>query len=338
MPHVLVDVFRLFIYACKDVFVLPFFLIHPVFIGCDRTDRFHRFLAVEATGNLEGLYSTYLSKSQVANMRSDVAGVVASFEAAAAISRRLGIDNEFIGPLSNWVVASAQPNSKTLEWFATVAAGVHATVDEHHAEALAMAGRFDEARVLLDNELKIAESLLPSAVGDILGFAGTRIEYWAGDFAKAAELGERGTAILIESGHSGVGSTAAAILARVYFAAGESDKAAAWARRATELAAPDDVLTGLMVLQVTGLLQAQRGENDAAELSLAKAVALAETTHSPVLLGDVKFDLGLANQMLGNTDKSRDAFREALVLYDAKEHLAMADRTRKRLAELDAKA
>ena len=90
-----------------------------------------------------------LSKAQLANMRSDVAGVVASFEAAADISRRLGIDNEFIGPLSNWLLASAQPNSKTLEWFATVAAGYHATVDEHRAEAQAMAGRFDEARVLL---------------------------------------------------------------------------------------------------------------------------------------------------------------------------------------------
>jgi tetratricopeptide (TPR) repeat protein len=304
-----------------------------------RTDRLAKLtdeaLALfEATGNLEGLYSTYLSKAQVANMRSDVAGVVASFEAAAEISRRLGIDNEFIGPLSNWLLASAQPNSKTLEWFATVAAGYHATVDEHRAEAMAMAGRFDEARALLENELRIAESLLPRAVGDILGFAGARIEYWAGDFAKAAELGERGTAILIDSGQTGIGSSTAAILAKAHFAAGNPDKAAEWAHRATQLAASDDVLTGLIVLQVTGLLQAQRGEKDAAERTLANAVAVAETTHSPVMLADAKFDLGLAHQMLGDVDKARDAFGEALALYEAKEHLAMANRTRNSLAAL----
>jgi class 3 adenylate cyclase/tetratricopeptide (TPR) repeat protein len=290
----------------------------------------------ETTGNLHGLYSTYLAKVQLANMRSDVAGVVASFEAAADISRRLGINNEFIGPLSNWRIASAEPNSKTLEWFATTAADYHATVDEHRAEALAMAGRFDEARAFLESELQIARSLLPTAVGTILGFAGARVEYWAGDFVKAVELGEQGTAKLIETGQTGIGSSTAAILARAYFAAGATDKAAEWAQRAIELGAPDDVLTGLIVLQVTGLLEAQQGQSDAAERTLMKAIAVAETTHSPVLLADVKFDLALAYQMLSDTEKSAQTFREALVLYDAKEHVAMAERTRGKLAELGA--
>jgi len=290
----------------------------------------------ETTGNLHGLYSTYLARAQVANMRSDVAGVVASFEAAASISRRLGINNDFIGPLSNWRIASAEPNSKTLEWFATTAAGYHAMVDEHRAEALAMAGRFDEARAFLESELQIARSLLPTAVGGILGFAGARVEYWAGDFAKAVELGEQGTAKLIETGQTGIGSSSAAILAKAYFAAGATDKAAEWAQRAIELGAPDDVLTGLIVLQVTGLLEAQRGESDAAERTLIKAIAIAETTHSPVMLADAKFDLALAYQMLGDAEKSAQTFREALVLYDAKEHLVMAERTRGKLAELGA--
>ena len=262
----------------------------------------------EATENLPGLYATHLAKAQVANMRSDVAGVVSSFEAAADIARRLGIDNEFIGPLSNWRIASAEPNSKTLEWFATVAADHHATVDEHRAEALALAGRFDEARAYLNSELQIAESLLPTAVGGILGFAGARMEYWAGDFAAAVDLGERGTAVLIESGQSGVGSSAAAILARVHFAAGNPDKAAEWAQKATEMAAPDDVLTRLLVLQVTGLLRAREGERDEAERTLAEAVALADTTHSPVLLADAKFDLGLALEMLGDKERSANRF------------------------------
>ena len=84
------------------------------------------------------------------------------------------------------------------------------------------------------------------------------------------------------------------------------------------------------------MLEAQRGESDAAQRTLMKAIALAETTHSPVLLADAKFDLALAYQMLGDAEKSAQTFREALALYDAKEHVAMAERTRGKLAELGA--
>lgn len=268
-------------------------------------------------------------------MRSDAAAVVAAFEAATKLSREIGFEHDFIGPLSNWLIASDQPNSKTIEWFNTVAAGHHATVDEHRAEAWAMAGRFDEARAFLDSELRIAESLLPTAVGGILGFAGARIEYWAGDIPKAVELGERGTKMLIETGQVGVASTSAGLLARAYFEAGDFDQAATWVKRAEEIGAPDDKLTNLIVTSVKGLLAAQRGDAPRAVQILKDNVALAETTHSPILLGDLTLDLALAYEILGDRTNAKLTYQKALAFYEAKENLVMAARTRAKLAALD---
>jgi class 3 adenylate cyclase/tetratricopeptide (TPR) repeat protein len=290
----------------------------------------------EATNNLRGMYVVYETRAQVGNMRSDVAAVMANLEGVVEISRRLNLGNDMIPPLSNWKIASAEPNSKTIEWFETVAAGHHVGVDEHRAEAYAIAGRLEEAREYLESEIRFAESMAGShGVGGVLGFAGARIEFWAGNLQQAISNAERGAQLLIDSRQLGVGSTVAGICARICFAAGEYERAAEWAQRAEQIGAPDDVLTRLGVLQVTALLQAHRGETAAAQATMSEALALAETTHSPVILGDVTFDSGLVYEMVGARDQAVAAYREALSLYEAKEHIVMAQSTRQRLADLE---
>jgi tetratricopeptide (TPR) repeat protein len=282
------------------------------------------------------MYVVYETRAQVGNMRSDVAAVMANLEGVVEISRRLNLGNDMIPPLSNWKIASAEPNSKTIEWFETVAAGHHVGVDEHRAEAYAIAGRLEEAREYLESEIRFAESMAGShGVGGVLGFAGARIEFWAGNLQQAISNAERGAQLLIDSGQLGVGSTVAGICARICFAAGEYERAAEWAQRAEQIGAPDDVLTRLGVLQVTALLQAHRGETAAAQATMSEALALAETTHSPVILGDVTFDSGLVYEMVGARDQAVAAYREALSLYEAKEHIVMAQSTRQRLADLE---
>ena len=292
----------------------------------------------ESTDNLRGMYAVHIARAQVANMRSDVAGVMSNVQSNVDISNRLGIkNNKMIGQLANWRVGSAEPTSKTLEWFATEAAAYHGGVDQHRAEAMAMAGRFAEARTYLGQDLTFAKAMLgPHAMGGVMAFAGARVEYWAGDFAKAIEYGEAGTASLIDVGERGVASSAAGILARTYCETGDFDKAAEWATRANELGAPDDVLTNIMVAQATGLVRASRGEAADAERILKAGVELAKTTNSPVILGDLTYDLAWAYQLLGDGQKARIEFTRALEMYEAKEHVAMAERTRRKLAELDA--
>ncbi|HEY5519337.1 MAG TPA: adenylate/guanylate cyclase domain-containing protein [Candidatus Limnocylindrales bacterium] len=291
----------------------------------------------DATGNLRGMYAVYLARAQVANMLCDVAAVLGNFEAATDVSHRLGLGNEFIAPRANWRIPSAEPNTKSLEWFATEAAGYHAAVDECRAEAQAMAGNFDEARKLLDDELQFAEAMGgPQGVGGILAFEKPRVAILAGDYDAAVAAGEKGVALLEESGNTSIASTGAGILARAQFYAGHPDMAMHWAGRAEELGDPEDVYTHLMLWQVMGLVLAQHGEAEEAEGWLLKAVASAESTHSPTLLGDAYLDMGTSYQMLGKREDAASAYRHALAQYEAKENVVMAERTRRKIAELDA--
>jgi class 3 adenylate cyclase/tetratricopeptide (TPR) repeat protein len=290
----------------------------------------------ESTNDLRGMYVVEQSRASLGNMRSDTEAVNNAFERAAELSRQLGIGNQFIQPRSNWKLVSSEPNSKTLEWFDTEAAAYHSRVDEHRAEAFAMAGRFDEARQWLGEEIRHAEALNgPFGLGGVLGFAGQRVEYWAGDFERAVNHGERGTAMLIETGQRSVASTTAVLVGRSHFALGHVDEALAWATRATELAAPEDVLTRTNVLQVMGLISAARGAASEARQAAEEAIALAEGTHSPVLLGDALFDAAWTLELLGDRVEAVERYRSALALYEAKEHVSMAERTRQRLAALE---
>jgi tetratricopeptide (TPR) repeat protein len=90
--------------------------------------------------------------------------------------------------------------------------------------------------------------------------------------------------------------------------------------------------------QAKGLVLAQRGQAVEAERLLREAIALAASTHSPELLGDAYYDLGTSMTMLGEREKAVAAFKEAIALYEPKENLVMAERARRKLAELDAQA
>lgn len=70
------------------------------------------------------------------------------------------------------------------------------------------------------------------------------------------------------------------------------------------------------------------------ERLLHEAIQLAEPTHSPVLLGDACFDLGTAMALAGERAKATEAFNRALALYERKENLVMAERTRHELERL----
>jgi tetratricopeptide (TPR) repeat protein len=162
----------------------------------------------------------------------------------------------------------------------------------------------------------------------------TRVETLAGDFDAAVAAGQEGCRLLEELGAVGMLSTTAGILARALFYAGDPDEAGRWADRARELGADDDTYTVMLAQQAKALVLAQRGEAAEAERLLRETIALGETTHSPVLLGDACFDLGTAMALAGERAKALSAFNEALALYERKENLVMAARTRRELERL----
>jgi len=149
-------------------------------------------------------------------------------------------------------------------------------------------------------------------------------------------FGERGCRYLEEVESWGVLSTGAGILARAQFYAGRLDAAESWAQRSRELGIAEDGYTQMLWRQAKALVLAQRGDGADAEQLLHEALALGRKTNSPVLLGEVYFDLGNAMATLGERAKARAAYADAIALFDAKENTTMAEQTRAKLAQLGA--
>ena len=118
----------------------------------------------------------------------------------------------------------------------------HASLASHRAYALAMAGRFDEARALAaDNRQALAERGAKVLVALMTAHNATDIELFAGDAAAAARFAEEGCRLLEEVGDRGWLCTACAKLGQAYERLGRLDEAEAQAARSAELGTPEDI-------------------------------------------------------------------------------------------------
>ncbi len=121
----------------------------------------------------------------------------------------------------------------------------------YRALALAMLGRFDEARPMLaGTRAELAERGGGIRLAVTTGIESVDFELLAGDPAVAAELGAEGCRLLEELGDKSFLSTAAASLARALFALDRLEEADAWAGRAEELGASEDAATQRLWRQV----------------------------------------------------------------------------------------
>src|SRR5207247_7184789 len=116
----------------------------------------------------------------------------------------------------------------------------------YRATALAMLGRFDEARAILAD----VRAELADRGGGIFFATGTGsavdVELLAGDAAAAAAFGEEGCALLDELGERSMLSTTAGRLAQALYTLERLDEADGWARRSEELGASDDLITQML--------------------------------------------------------------------------------------------
>jgi class 3 adenylate cyclase/tetratricopeptide (TPR) repeat protein len=201
---------------------------------------------------------------------------------------------------------------------------------------LAMRGRFDEAHEWYSGGLELLEEL-----GQQLNVAGTSQEFYdiamlSGDPA-AAEQRLRSACDMLELiGENGFLGTRLGCLAEAIYAQGRYADAEAMSERAEELGAqdPSDRDAQFRWRAVRAKVLAQRGEHDAAGTMAREAVALIASTDWLNARGGALLDLAEVLQLAGRADEARVELREALHLYEAKENVVAADRTRTRLAAL----
>ncbi len=205
------------------------------------------------------------------------------------------------------------------------------------AIALAMSGRFDEARALLAaTREELAERGGDLQLAVITGIESSIAELLAGDPGAAAELAAEGCRRLEELGEQAFLSTAAGVLAEALYALGRLDEAESWAGRAADLGASDDMFTQVLWRQTRAKVLGRRGSHAEAERLAHEAVAMADATDDLTGRGDARGALTEVLLLAGKVNQATAVLEQALALYDRKENHVSAERTRLRLSELAA--
>jgi len=293
----------------------------------------------EAEGHDLGAFTACFALAQVAHIRGRMDAQVETLERALLYARRAGLPHH---------------EERLLVWLSvarflgtTPIADVLTSLDEQRppgvrhppdrrrvvrAHALTMLGRFEEARsIFADLRAELADR--GATIAFALATAGAaRHELWAGNLAAAIELGEEGCRLFERMDERSWLSTTAGYLAQALYALDRLEEADAWASRAAELGASDDLITQMLWRGVKAKLLARHGDQAAGEKLAREAVAISVATDVLNHRGDALLDLAEVLALAGEADDAAAALEQALALFERKGNLVMAERTRARLA------
>jgi class 3 adenylate cyclase/tetratricopeptide (TPR) repeat protein len=290
----------------------------------------------EAAGDDMALYIAYSARADVAFIRGQMGAQVEAYERAFAHARQAGhLTPQSIAGRADGRFHGTTPVSELLEWLDQnePGAGRDHWLRAYQAGALAMLGRFDEARAILtEARAELAERGGGVLLANITAFESVWVELWADEPAAAAEFGAAGLKLFEELGELAFLSTAAGNLAQALYALDRLDEADAWAARAIQLGASDDTVTQMLSRQVRAKVLARRGEHAEAERLAREAVAIGDGTDALNWQGDANADLAEVLLLGGQADDATAVLEQALERYERKGNLVMARRTRHRLA------
>ena len=224
------------------------------------------------------------------------------------------------------------PAQELIDWVGSMEATGSRMPSVRRAVALARTARFDEARVLVC-EVRQGQrergNMMDFAQG---AFAAAEIEMLAGDLQRAEEYLAEGSAFLEEQGVGGVLGTLVALQAHVLYDLGRYGEAEACADRAAEIGDRMDTTVQVPWRRAKAKVLARRGEHEAAEELAREALAMAETTDSINSQADACLDLAEVLSLRGESEGATAALGRAVILYERKGNVVMAERARGALA------
>jgi tetratricopeptide (TPR) repeat protein len=145
----------------------------------------------------------------------------------------------------------------------------------------------------------------------------------------------RGYDGLAAKGSTGWLSSVAALRAHCSYALGRLDESLEFSRRCDQLSARDDFVSQVFWRTARAKVLAARGEAAEAVSLAQEAVGLALATDSLPNQGDALLDLAEVLVLTKRHDEARTSARQALDVYERKEHLAGMARARALLEQLD---
>ena len=127
-----------------------------------------------------------------------------------------------------------------------------------------------------------------------------------------------------------------AVQASALFELGRLDEAYEATIRSEAAGAADDVVTQSYWRAARAKVLASWGRGDEALALAGEAMRLIDATDGLLERGDVYAAVGETNRLLSRANEARDAFTEAIQLYEAKGAVPMVELTRARLARVGA--
>lgn len=291
----------------------------------------------EQAGSDVCLVVAFMALGEVEMTRGRAAAMADAMDHAAAHARTIGLPPELFGWRASGRLEGPTPVSEALEWLDEQEAHARSNplLRMFRAQALAMLGRFDEARELSAGaRADLADRGAGIELGGMIGLHWSEVERLAGDQVAAAELAQEGCRLLDELGEHGRQSTAAAYAAQALYACDRLDEAERLARRAADLGASDDAWTQMLWRQAEAKVLARRGEHDEAVQLAREAAAISEQTDATDSQAWAYADLGEVLALGGHRDEAAGMMERALLRYERKGNIVMAERTRDRLSAL----
>jgi tetratricopeptide (TPR) repeat protein len=298
----------------------------------------------EVAGDDFALFVAYRALSTVAQMRGLVDEELAALENALMHARKTGFAHHELSTQARRALAWFFGSTPVSELLARLddeeANGVrHPSYRCYKARALAMLGRFTDARsILADLRAESADRGAIVTLALITGLHSAPVELMAGCPKVAVELGRKGCRLLQELGEQSFLSTGAGLLAQSHYDCGELDEADDWARRAAALGARDDAITQMLWRQARAKVLARRGEHAEAQRLAREAVTIGDDTDLLDTQGGAYADLAEVLLLGGKPDETAAALEQALDRYERKGNRVSTQRAQTRLAELQAAA
>jgi class 3 adenylate cyclase/tetratricopeptide (TPR) repeat protein len=289
----------------------------------------------EAAGDDFALQRAYRALAEVADWRGQKDASAEAFERAATHARRGGFPGQrLVTFASNARFHGTTRLSELLAWQDTQEEGTRRNpwLRSTRARALAMMGRFDEARAILV-ELRAEWVDRGGGILRIVTEAGAlEVELLAGQPAAAVSPGEELCRLYEESGFHGFLSWALGMLGQAYYAVGRLEDAEAAADRAGDFVAGGDPDT--IWQQVKAKVLARRCEKTEARRLARMAVDITDATQMLNAQADAYADFAEVLEFVGSSEGAAKALGQALTRYEQKENIVMARRVRGRLAKL----
>jgi tetratricopeptide (TPR) repeat protein len=294
----------------------------------------------EAAGDDLGLARAYRLRSTAPWVATRYSEMAADAERAMEHARRAGHQAEEGFGHEMFAVAytfGPVPVEEALPRLAAAReelSGMRRELEAESAILLAMAGKLDEARRVLERSRAVFEDLGRPVWAASIQLARGLVELIAGDTLEAERALRLGRDEFLRVGEKGVLSTLSSFLARSLCLQGRFEEAEPFIDESRSLASSEDVASQTGWRTAKAMVLLDRGELDEAERLAREAVALAESGDAPDEHGDA---LGMLAEVVilgGRPEEAGPLLREAIDRYERKGNVMSAARVRARLAAI----